>query len=147
MKHISKRTSRYLQRFCCVVLLVSGAFPAHAAELLQYTMYASPDRQSSDCALVARHVTPAADPTRFPGVRDAYGCSISLARERYEEGFAFCFLAGINLHRVQASRSQECVVQQRDEDFVFVAHIGPGSDKGGQVMCYFTCLAKSRNDQ
>ena len=108
----------------------------------QFAMYASPDMQKKACRLVERGFGVDAKATQIKGQIDDYGCHVSVAKEEYERQFKFCYQSGINVNESASIDSFECVVQERQSDYLFLAHLSGKQGSKSQVMCYFSCMEK-----
>lgn len=116
-----------------------------ASDLYQFAMYHSGAMVKEECALVQRYSPGSKESARFPGQLSVKGCEVTFPHQLYEDRFQFCFLSGFNLYKINNPEMIECVIQKRDDKYMFLASIGePDENKEKQVMCYFTCVGGER---
>ena len=108
----------------------------------QFAMYATPEMAQKACRLVERDFGVDAKATQIKGQIDDYGCHVTLTKEEYERQFKFCYQSGINVSGAAAIDSFECVVQERQSDYLFLAHMSGKQGRESQVMCYFSCMVR-----
>lgn len=126
--------------FTSLLLLVCVPDLFAAGELYQFAMYHSDTMAKEECALVSRYSREKEELTRFPGQLSANGCEVSFPHQLYEDRFQFCFLSGFNLYKISNPEMIECVIQKRDDSYMFLAGIEGTGKNDAQVMCYFTCI-------
>ncbi|NOY66173.1 MAG: hypothetical protein GXP13_02035 [Gammaproteobacteria bacterium] len=145
-EHISSANSLLLY-ICRLILpgLVLAISSNHAlgSDLYQYAMYATPDSTKDKCELKGRYSLNNQYPRSIPGKHTGHGCWVTMPKDQYEARFQFCYFSGINLHMIQEGQSSECFIQERDDDYAFIAYIGRNNNPKSQVICYFTCLGKT----
>ena len=114
-----------------------------ASDLYQYAMYVTPDATRDKCELKERYSLKNKNPLSISGKRNEHECQVSMPKKQYETRYQFCYLSGINLHKIKEGQSAECFIQERDDDYAFIAYIDSNNNPESQVMCYFTCFGKT----
>lgn len=131
--------------FLAAGLLSSVFFPTPALGkgLLQFAMFSTADMMQDQCRLVER-ASPKKEesPIIFEGYINDYSCNVSIPKDKYNRFFQFCYQSGMNVTGNPRVDSFECFIQERDDDYLFLAHIAQETGNDGQIMCYFSCIPR-----
>jgi hypothetical protein len=125
-----------------VFLGISGHARLSADNLYQFALFAIPNMEKESCRLVERYSPDKEEMTVFAGYIDEYACNVSVPKERYQTLFQFCYQSGVNVSAFTHGSSFECFLQERKDDFLFLAHISQQADSDAQIMCYFSCIPR-----
>lgn len=134
---------KYFTIKALIFSLLSIAFPVKAEDSIrQFALYAMPTGIAQNCELVERRSSHKEKKIFFSGKRDSTGCNVSINKKKYEQAFRFCYLAGINAYKLEGETFYECFIQQRENDYLFLAQITQAKHQDSQIMCYFSCLVR-----
>lgn len=130
--------------FVSLVFLLSVPASLSARVLHQFAMYFADGMKAGECALVARSTETQKKQISYPGQLKADECRVTITQQEYENRFQFCYLSGFNLYKVGDPEMIECVIQKREDDYVFLVSGGNSDRSVKQVMCYFSCIGGSK---